>query len=120
MNPNLNIKLISWFSIIFLLVSLYFNWSLNRKNKELRNFKDDTLEKLKADKDSIIQARELRIDSLLIDNKIKDGIIADAQTAYDSLQTVKDSIRVVFKYKYNEMDGFTSKDIENYWKDEFK
>jgi hypothetical protein len=119
-NININTKFLAWFAIIFLLVSLYFNASLFSKNKELQQYKDTSLEKLKAEKDSIIQVNLLQIDSLLKASSIKDLTITSANKRIDSLENVKGKVRVIYKEKIKEIEGFSGKQLENYWKDEFK
>lgn len=117
--PTINIKFLAWFAVIFLLLSLYFNISQHIKNKELQEYKDTTLEELKAEKDSIINAKELHIESLVKDNELKDVIILDAKERYDSLEISKSKVRVIYRVKYKEIEVFNANEVENYWNDEF-
>jgi hypothetical protein len=113
-------KLIAAIAIIVCVVLVVFLIQQRSEINQLEQYRDTSIERIKAEKDSIIQHQLIRIDSLLIDNNSKDLVVDRLNHDVDSLQIARDSIRVVFKYKYKEIDGFNAIDLEKYWKDEFK
>lgn len=102
-----------------LVVSLFLNF--RSCNKESDNYGHSTIvDNLKKEKDSIIQVLTLENDSLLLSIEKRDSVIYDAKNRIDSLKTVKDSVKIIYKKKYIEVESYGSSEIENYWKDEFE
>lgn len=71
-------------------------------------------------KDSIINSKKARIDSVLFLNVPLMNQIQVLRFELDSLQRLKQSIKIIYQNKLEEIDSFENEEILNYWKDEFE
>ena len=115
---KVNLRFFGWFLAIFLILSVGFNISQYFQNRKLKNEQQTELDRIKAEKDSVIHANELAIDSLLINLNAKDQIIEFSEGKIDSLQKARDSIKVIYKTKLVEVENFNSNELEDYWRNE--
>ena len=72
------------------------------------------------EKDSIINSKQARIDSVLFLNVPLMNQIQVLRFELDSLQRLKQSIKIIYQNKLEEIDSFENEEILNYWKDEFE
>ena len=105
--------------VVLIAVFGYFYFSLSSENKRLKENLNSNLERFKIEKDSIINSKQARIDSLTFLNVPLLNQIQLLRFELDSLQTVKQSIMVVYRDKLEEIDSFQNEEILNYWTNEF-
>lgn len=115
-----NISLLSWTLIVGLILCIFFLVQQNSKIRELSKFKETEIEKLKQEKETEILRQKIKIDSLEKDSNLKALNIFSANKTIDSLQKVKSKVKYIYKEKVKEIEGFSTQELENYWKDEFK
>ena len=87
--------------------------------KELKSESVNLKEKIKAEKDSIIQANYIYIDKLRADINTYKVEIDKAFYSIDSLSNKKERIKIVYIEKYKEIEEFTSTQLNDYWQYEF-
>lgn len=78
------------------------------------------IEKLNARSKNEIELRELHIKKLTNTIAYKDKLIREARLSIDSLEKVKGRVEIVYINRVQQISTFTSKQLENYWKDEIK
>jgi len=79
----------------------------------------DLIEKLKKEKQEIIDKSYNQIDSLKRLNEIQEEKISKANFKIDSLKHIKTKVEIVYQNKLKEINGYDSKQIENYWQEQF-
>jgi hypothetical protein len=115
---KVNTKILGFVAIALLVLSIFFNFQQHRKVKELEKFQTNEFEILKAEKDSIIRLNEFKIDSLLLDNSIKEEAIKNVKFSFDSLENIKSKVKIIYKDIVKEVENFDGEKLENYWKNE--
>ena len=78
------------------------------------------IDKLNARSKSEIELRELHIKKLTKTIQYKDALIKQARVSIDSLEQLKGRVEIVYINRVQQINTFTSKQLENYWKDEIK
>lgn len=108
---------------LFIIVVILLSINLIRIFSEMKN-NDRLLEyyidRQKRESDSIIALKQKRIQKLLKDVRSLNLKIQAAQTKIDSLNKEKQRIQYVFINKLKEIDKYDAKQLEEYWKNEFK
>lgn len=84
-----------------------------------KDISKDLIEKLKREKQEIIQKNYNQIDSLQKLNELQEEIIAKAEFKIDSLKHLKTKVEIVYQNKLKEINEYDSKQIEHYWQDQF-
>lgn len=79
----------------------------------------DLIEKLKREKQEIIQKNYNQIDSLKKLNELQEEVIAKSNFKIDSLKHIKTKVEIVYRNKLKEINEYDSKQIEHYWQDQF-
>ena len=79
----------------------------------------DLIEKLKKEKQEIIDKSYNQIDSLKRLNELQEEKISKANFKIDSLKHIKTKVEIVYQNKLKEINGYDSKQIENYWQEQF-
>ena len=103
--------------MIFLGINLLRIFSDIKKNDRIIEYYIDQQRK---ESDSIIKARQNRIRELIREVYQLDRKIKIAETKIDSLNKEKQRIQYVFINKLKEIDKYDAKQLEEYWKNEFK
>lgn len=110
--------------IYSLVVCLILSWVIMLINTyKTRNHikqNDSTIEYFKKEKDSIIQAKKLNIEKLLKQNQFLESHISKSKQTIDSLNKVKQEIKIVYREKINEIKSLNANQIVNYWDNELK
>ena len=78
------------------------------------------IDKLNARSTNEIELRELHIKKLTKTIEYKDALIKQARLSIDSLEQIKGRVEIVYINRVQQINTFTSKQLENYWKDEIK
>lgn len=76
--------------------------------------------KARKESDSIIKSKNLRIKNLLGDVYALHGKINVAQAKIDSLNAQKQKVQYIYINKLKEIDTYSAKQVEEYWKNEIK
>ena len=115
---NFNGKIFSFIISVAFLVCLYFLLSVYKQNRELEKYRDNSIEKLKQEKEQMIKANYHYIDSLKENIRQYEIAIDKANITLDSLSKVKAKVKYVYIEKIKEIKGFNANSLTNYWKDE--
>lgn len=84
-----------------------------------KDISKDLIEKLKREKQEIIQKNYNQIDSLKKLNELQEEVIAKAEFKIDSLKHLKTKVEIVYHNKLKEINEYDSKQIEHYWQEQF-
>lgn len=114
-NKKLNLNILIWVIIIF---SLFLITQCGR-NHQLKKDVSNIRKELKNDYEESIKKRELVIDSLRKDNQLKRYEIDKMNIKIDSLDKVKNKIRIKYLDKINDIKEMDSEEIKKYWHEEF-
>lgn len=108
--------------ILLAIVSLCIVFIVIGKVSEVKykRYYKNQIESLKSDKNALIEKSKRDIQFLRNDNKKKDAIIKIATMKIDSLDKVKQQVKIKYVIKYKEIEKFNSEQIKNYWENEFK
>ena len=79
----------------------------------------DLIEKFKKEKQEIINRSYNQIDSLKRLNELQEETIDKANFRIDSLKHIKTKVEIVYQNKLKEINEYNSKQIENYWQEQF-
>lgn len=112
---KIGVNVLVWLTIIFIVFSLNQcnrNRQLNREISKIRT-------ELKKDYEAKIKQRELKIETLKIDNEIKRNQIEKMNNKIDSLDNVKNKIIVKYIDRIKEIKVMDSQEINNYWNEQF-
>ena len=115
--------LLKWVVVIFIILVVYLVGVLvSQKNKMDTYFElnKGLIEKYAKEKDSLIEVKNKEITILLELNKKRQIKIEKALDVIDSLQSVKNKIKIVYKDRKGEIKELNSGELEKYWKDEIK
>ena len=88
--------------------------------RKYKRYYKEQIESLKKEKNDLIQKSNKRIEILRNDNRKKDLIIKSAYTKIDSLEKVKQKVKIKYEIKYKEIEKFNSEQVKKYWENEFK
>ena len=77
------------------------------------------IEIIKRGKDSVIKANYHQIHRLELSLDNINNSLTKYESKLDSLQTIKEKIKVVYRTKYKKIEIMSDTDIVNYWKNEF-
>lgn len=112
---KIGVNVLVWVVIIFILFSL----NQCNRNRQLKKELSKTRTELKKDYEARIKQRELNIETLKIDNEIKRNQIERMNNKIDSLDNVKNKIIVKYIDRIKEIKVMDSKEINNYWNEQF-
>jgi hypothetical protein len=84
-----------------------------------KDVNQDLIEKLKKEKQEIINKSYNQIDSLKRLNELQEETIAKANFKIDSLNHLKTKVEIVYQNKLKEINGYDSKQVEQYWQGQF-
>ena len=112
---------ILYFSVLVTVIIIfgYFYYTVSSENKELKESFNSNIERIKMEKDSIINSTQIRIDSVNLLNVPLHNKIENLIFELDSIGRVKQSIRIIYIDKLKQIDSFQNEQILNYWKSEF-
>ena len=79
----------------------------------------DLIQKFKKEKQEIINRSYHQIDSLKRLNELQEETIDKANFKIDSLKQIKNKVEIVYQNKLKEINEYNSKQIENYWQEQF-
>jgi hypothetical protein len=79
----------------------------------------DLIEKFKKEKQEIINRSYNQIDSLKRLNELQEETIDKANFKIDSLKHIKTKVEIVYQNKLKQINEYNSKQIENYWQEQF-
>lgn len=114
-NKKMNLNILIWVSLVF---SFFLMNQCNRSN-DLKKEISTMRKELKKDYDEKIAKRELMIESLQKDNKLKKIEISKMNDKIDSLDKVKSKIRIKYVDRIKDINVMGSEEIKNYWNGEF-
>lgn len=114
-NKKMNLNILIWVSLVF---SFFLMNQCNRSN-DLKKEISTMRKELKKDYDEKISKRELMIESLQKDNKLKKIEIAKMNYKIDSLDKIKSKIRIKYVDRIKHINVMGSEEIKNYWNGEF-
>lgn len=97
-------------------ISAFF---LSDKTKKLNTHFECEIELIKAEKDSIIEQNINKIKTLRERLTDIDYVLAEYESKLDSLNLTKQKIKIIYKYKYQEIKQLSDTAIEKYWRDKF-
>ena len=112
---KIGVNVLVWLTIIFILFSL----NQCNRNRQLKKELSKTRTELKKDYEERIKQRELNIETLKIDNEIKRNQIEKMNNKIDSLDKIKNKIIVKYIDRIKEIKLMDSKEINNYWNEQF-
>ena len=112
---KIGVNVLIWLTIIFIAFSLNQCSRNNQLKKELSKIRTE----LKKDYEARIKQRELKIETLKIDNEIKRNQIEKMNNKIDSLDNVKNKIIVKYIDRIKEIKVMDSQEINNYWNEQF-
>lgn len=115
-----NYRLFAWVLTVFFTVLGFLFIQQYFKVRELEKYKNENIESIKDAKQKIIAEKKNEIDSLKSLNIDKDLLISDAKFRIDSLKRNAVQIRYVYRDRIEKINGFSGKELEDYWKNEFK
>ena len=114
-NKKMNLNILIWVSLVF---SFFLMNQCNRSN-DLKKEISTMRKELEKDYDEKISKRELMIESLQKDNKLKKIEISKMNDKIDSLDKVKSKIRIKYVDRIKDINVMGSEEIKNYWNGEF-
>ena len=112
---KIGVNVLVWLTIIFIVFSL----NQCNRNRQLKNEISKIRTELKKDYEARIKQRELKIETLKIDNEIKRNQIEKMNNKIDSLDNVKNKIIVKYIDRIKEIKVMDSQEINNYWNEQF-
>lgn len=117
-NFNFNGKIFSFIISVAFLVCLYFLLSVYKENRELEKYRDNSIEKLKQEKEQMIKANYHYIDSLKENIRQYEIAINKANTTIDSLDNEKSKVKFVYIERIKEIIRFNADSLTKYWENE--
>jgi hypothetical protein len=111
-------KLLAWLSTMAFLVCLYFLISVYIQKRDLEQFRDNSMEKLKNEKKELIKRNYEFIDSLKGNILQYELEIKKANSTIDSLKNRKVNIRYIYIEKIKEIKELDANSLNNYWTNE--
>lgn len=114
-NKKMNLNILIWVSLIF----SFFLMNQCNHSKDLKKEISTMRTELKKDYDDKISKRELIIQSLQKDNKLKKIQIEKMNDKIDSLDKVKNKIKIKYVDRIKDIKVMGSEEIKNYWNGEF-
>lgn len=117
-NFNFNGKIFSFIISVAFLVCLYFLLSVYKQNRELEKYRDNSIEKLKQEKEQMIKANYHYIDSLKENIRQYEIAIDKANTTIDSLDKEKSKVKFVYIERIKEIIRFNADSLTKYWENE--
>jgi len=117
---NITTKKIS-VSILIWVIILFSLFSLNQfvRNNELKKEVSKIRKELKTDYEERIKKRELIIQGLEKDNQVKKLQIERMNDKIDSLDKVKNKIKIKYVDRIKQIKVMDSEKINNYWNEQF-
>jgi hypothetical protein len=110
-------KILRLFFFVIILVLVITNIRQCAKSNQKNQY---YIDRLNARSKSEIELRELHIKKLTKTIEYKDALIKQARFSIDSLEQLKGRVEVIYINRVQQINTFTSKQLENYWKDEIK
>ena len=114
-NRKINLNILIWVSLIF---TFFLMNQCNGKN-DLKEQIATMRKELKNDYEEKISKREIIIQSLEKDNKLKKIQIEKMNDKIDSLDRVKSKIKIKYVDRIRDIKVMGSEEIKNYWNVEF-
>jgi len=114
-NRKINLNILVWVSLIF---TFFLMNQCNGKN-DLKEQISKMRKELKNDYEGKISKREIIIQSLEKDNKLKKIQIEKMNNKIDSLDKVKSKIHIKYVDRIKDIRVMGSEEIKNYWNGEF-
>jgi hypothetical protein len=114
-NRKINLNILIWVSLIF---TFFLMNQCNGKN-DLKEEISTMRKELKNEYEGKISKREVIIQSLQKDNKLKKIQIEKMNNKIDSLDKVKSKIHIKYVDKVRGIKIMGSEEIKNYWDGEF-
>jgi hypothetical protein len=114
-NKKIGLNILLWVLVIFVLLSLN-QWS---RNYQLKREISKIRKEMKKDLEEQIKARELVIQKLRKDNDFKRGEIEKMNQKIDSLEKVKNKIKIKYVDIVKDINDMDAEQIKNYWDEEF-
>lgn len=111
-------KIFTAFLVVALVVSVFLLVRLNNKYKDVDTYKT-YVDELVKQKDSVITVNLNQIRALKVhvaDLKIENILFTNR---LDSLNKVKQQIKIVYKKRYEKINSFESEEVEAFWKNKF-
>lgn len=116
LKKKIGLNILIWVIIIFLLFSL----NQCSRNFELKKEVSKIRKEMKTDYEERIKKRELIIQRLQKDNQLKKIEIDRMNDKIDSLDKVKEKIKIKYVDRIKEIKIMDSEKIKNYWDGQFK
>jgi hypothetical protein len=114
-NRKVNLNILIWVSLIF---TFFLMNQCNSKN-DLKEEISTMRKELKNEYEEKISKREIIIQSLQKDNKLKKIQIEKMNDKIDSLDKVKSKIKIKYVDRIKDIRVMGSEEIKNYWNGEF-
>ena len=114
-NKKIGLNILLWVLVIFVLLSLN-QWS---RNYQLKREISKIRKEMKKDLEEQIKARELVIQKLRKDNDFKRSEIEKMNQKIDSLEKVKNKIKIKYVDIVKDINDMDAEQIKNYWDEEF-
>jgi len=112
---KISVAVLIWVVLAFLMFAV----NQCSKNNQLKREVSKIRKELKNDYEEKISKRELIIQSLEKDNKLKKIQIEKMNDKIDSLDRVKSKIKIKYVDRIREIKVMGSEEIKNYWNGEF-
>ena len=112
---KISLSLLLWVVLIFLLFALNQCSTNNQLKKEVSKMRKE----MKTDYEEQIKKRELIIQGLRKDNQLKKIQIEMMNDKIDSLDKVKNKIKIKYVDRIKEIKVMDSEKINNYWNEQF-
>ena len=112
---KISVAVLIWVVLVFLMFAV----NQCSKNNQLKREVSKIRKELKNDYEEKISKRELIIQSLEKDNKLKKIQIEKMNDKIDSLDRVKSKIKIKYVDRIREIKVMGSEEIKNYWNEQF-
>jgi hypothetical protein len=112
---KISVAVLIWVVLIFLMFGVNQCSTTHKLKKEISKMRTE----LKTDYEQKILDREKIIQSLEKDNKLKKIEIAKMNDKIDSLDKVKNKIKIKYVDRIRDIEVMGSEEIKNYWYGEF-
>jgi hypothetical protein len=112
---KISVAVLIWVVLIFLMLGVNQCSTTHKLKKEISKMRTE----LKTDYEQKILDREKIIQSLEKDNKLKKIEIAKMNDKIDSLDKVKNKIKIKYVDRIRDIEVMGSEEIKNYWYGQF-
>ena len=120
MKFNVSIYWIILSVLTIILLSIFIgHFVFSRHCESLNTLHKNQIEIIKEGKDSVIKANYHQIHKLELSLDNINSVLTEYESKVDSLQTIKEKVKVVYRIKYKEIEVMSDTALVNYWKNEF-